>query len=134
MIGLALSVFLGLVLLAFGRQWQDVYNKSTTLLFWWNMAVTLSLISVWVSGTVFIAGLGGLVSGGIGFLVGLTGGGIAVSVLMFFMVAMSVVQTLGVLFMNNAIVVDSSGGYQWKPVTFSVGVTFFVVGLSRIFG
>ena len=134
MIGLVISVFFGLVLLAFGRQWQDAYRKSTIMLFWWNMVITFFLISVWVSGTVLIAGLGGLLSGAVGFLVGLTGGGLALSVLMFFIVMMSVIQTLGVLLMNNAVVACADGSYRWRPAMLSVGVILFVVGLSRVFG
>ena len=134
MVGLVLSVFLGLVLLAFGRKWQDAYRKSTVLLFWWNIAITLFLVGVLFSGTVFVAGLAGLLSGAIGFLVGLTGGGLALSVMMFFMITMSVVQTLGALFLNNALVVSPNGEHEWKRGTLAVGVVFFAIGLVRIFG
>lgn len=134
MIGLVLSLIFGLILMAVGRRWQEAYRSSTTLLFWWNLLVTVFLVIVWISGTVFLAGLGGLVSGSLGFLVGLTGGGLAMSVLLFFMVVMSVIQTLGVLFMYNALELDQAEVYRWKPISLVVGVLFFVVGLSRIFG
>lgn len=134
MIGLVLSIFLGLILIAIGRQWQDAYRKSTVLLFWWNLAITIFLVAIWFSGTVFIAGLGGLFSGAMGFLVGLTGGGLALSALMFLMIVMSVVQTLGVLFLSNALAVTSSGEYKWKRGPLAVGVIFFAIGLVRIFG
>lgn len=134
MLGLVLSVFFGLILFALGRRWQDAYRKSTVLLLWWNMAITVFLITTWFSGTIFIAGLGGLVSGAMGFLVGLTGGGLALSALLFFMIVMSVVQTLGTLFLNNALVDTSSGEYEWKRGALAVGLIFFTIGLSRIFG
>ena len=134
MIGLALSTFLGLILIAFGRRWQDAYRKSTAFLLWWNIAITALFVVVWFSGTVFIAGLGGLFSGAVGFLVGLTGGGVALSALMFLMTVMSVVQTLGVLFLNKALAVTSGDVYEWKKGTLVVGVVFFAMGLSRVFG
>lgn len=134
MVGLVLSIFFGLILVACGRRWQDAYCKSTGFLLWWNLAVTLLLITVWFSGTVFVAGLGGLFSGAIGFLVGLTGGGLALSALMFFMIAMSAVQTLGTIFLSRALVVVPGGGYEWKRSTLAVGVIFFVLGLAKVFG
>lgn len=134
MIGLALSLFLGLILVGFGRQWQEAYKKSTALLFWWNVSITVLLVTIWLSGTVFVAGFGGLLSGATGFLVGLTGGGLAISVLMFLMIAMSVVQTTGVLFLNNALAANPAGGYEWKKGTLAAGVILFTVGLTRIFG
>ena len=134
MIGLVLSLFVGLVLFGLGRQWQDVYRKTTTVLFWWNVAITIFLVMVWWSGTVFIAGLGSLLSGATGFLVGLTGGGLALSALMFLMMLMSLTQTVGVLFLNNALSPTSEGSYEWKKGTLAAGVILFTVGLTRIFG
>jgi|SRR3989338_1620577 len=134
MIGLALSLLFSLVLLGPGKQWQDVYRKSMTLLLWWNVAITIFLVTVWWSGTVFIAGLGGLLSGATGFLVGLTGGGLALSALMFLMILMSMVQTLGVFFLNNALTVTPDGSYEWKRGALVAGVILFTIGLTRIFG
>lgn len=134
MIGLALSIFLGLILLAFGRQWQDAYHKSTAFLLWWNIAVTMFLGSILLSGTVFLASLGGLLSGATGFLIGLTGGGLTLSALMLFMVGMSCLQTLGAFFINNAVSAEDKGSYKWSLVMLSVGVILFTVGLTRIFG
>lgn len=134
MIGLVLSVFFGLILVACGKQWQDAYHKSAGLLFWWNLVITISLIAIWFSGTVFVAGLGGLFSGALGFLVGLTGGALALSVLMFFMIVMSVIQTLGTVFLSRALVAVPSGGYEWKKGTLAVGVILFTLGLAKVFG
>lgn len=134
MIGLVLSVFFGLILIARGKRWQDAYRKSTGLLFWWNLVVTISLITIWFSGTVFVAGLGGLFSGALGFLVGLTGGALALSALMFFIIVMSIIQTLGTIFLNRALIDVANDGYRWKRGTLAVGVIFFTLGLAKVFG
>lgn len=134
MVGLAFTVFLALILLACEVRWQDVYRKSATFLLCWNFCVTLFLVGIWFYGSLSLAGLGGWLLGSIGFVAFLTGGLFAFSVLLLFMIAMSVVQTIGALFLAYALEAEAGGVYRWRYLSLVTGVVLFVVGSSRIFG